>query len=79
MKNIILENNGNITSLSEDVVYHNLKSNIAKDILCTPKNENNSIVIYDSEVSNFNYIATNRFLTKTEMVNIFIKSSFVVI
>lgn len=74
MKNIILENNGNVTSLAEDIVYHNLKSNYTRDILCTPKNENNSIVIYDSEISNFNYIATNRFLTKPEMVNIFIKS-----
>lgn len=74
MKNVTLENNGSITSMSEDVVFHNLKSSYTKDILCTPKNENNSIVIYDSDVSNFNYIATNRFLTKTEMVNIFIKS-----
>lgn len=74
MKNITLENNGNITSMSEDVVFHNLKSNIAKDILCSPRNGNKSIVLYESEISNFNYIATNRFLTKTEMVNIFIKS-----
>jgi hypothetical protein len=74
MKNITLENNGNIISMSEDVVFHNLKSNYTRDILCTPRNENNSIVLYDSDISNFNYIATNRYLTKTDMVNIFIKS-----